>query len=61
MKEAADGQFQYQPDSATLDEAAQASFAAYAELKVTVISLIYSKPVERIRDLADAFKVRRDK
>lgn len=61
LKEVTDGQFIYQPDTPALDEAARATFAAYAELKVTVISLIYSKPIERIRDLADAFKVRRDK
>lgn len=61
IKEVAPGQFQYGPLSIQLDEAARATGLAYGEMKVTVITLIYSKPVERIRDLADAFKVRREK
>ncbi len=32
----------------------------YAERRVTVINLLFSKPVERIRTFADAVRLRKD-
>ena len=32
----------------------------YAARRVTVIGLIFSKPVDKIRSFADAFRLRRD-
>jgi hypothetical protein len=34
---------------------------AYADRRVTIISLIFSKPVDKIQSFADAFRLRKDK
>lgn len=53
-------EYRYAPGSAMLDEAVKGLATAYAERRVTVINLIFSKPVDRIRTFADAFRLRRD-
>lgn len=54
-------QFRYEPRTpevaATVEELAQ----AYADRRVTVIGLIFSKPVDKLRSFADAFRLRKDK
>ncbi len=54
-------QFRYAPRtpelSATVDELAQ----AYADRRVTVIGMIFSKPVDKLRSFADAFRWRKDR
>jgi hypothetical protein len=32
----------------------------YNELRVTVVGVLYSRPVDRIRVFADAFRIRRE-
>jgi hypothetical protein len=54
------GQFAYGPRTAQLDAAVAGLARAYADRRVSVISLIYSKPTDQLRSFADAFKLRRD-
>src|SRR5215211_1731263 len=53
-------QFRYQPrtpeQACTVAELAR----AYADRRVTVIGLIFSKPVDKLRSFADAFRFRKD-
>ena len=53
--------FRYAPRtaelSATIDELAR----AYADRRVTVIGLIFSKPIDKLRSFADAFRLRKDR
>jgi hypothetical protein len=53
-------QYRYVPGNAKLDEAVAGLATAYAERHVTVINLIFSKPVDKIRTFADAFRLRKD-
>lgn len=53
-------EYRYAPASPKLDEAVRGLVTAYAERRVTVINLIFSKPVDRIRTFADAFRFRKD-
>lgn len=52
-------EYRYAPGSAALDEAARGLATAYSERRVTVINLIFSKPVDKIRTFADAFRLRK--
>ncbi|MCK6591019.1 MAG: hypothetical protein HUU21_01170 [Polyangiaceae bacterium] len=51
--------YQLMPASADQERALQGLAKAYADRRVTVTSLIYSKPVDNIRVFADAFKLRK--
>lgn len=53
--------FAYASRSAQEDEAVAALAAAYSNRPVAVISLIYSRPAEKIRTFADAFRLRQEK
>lgn len=53
--------YQYQPQKSNLDYTVNDLAKAYQEYRVTVISLIFSKPIDKIRTFADAFKFRKDK
>jgi len=53
-------QFQYAPISPERDALVRALADGYAERRVTVINLIFSKPVDRIRTFADAFRLWKD-
>jgi DNA-binding Lrp family transcriptional regulator len=53
-------EYRYGPESMKLDDAVRGLAAEYARRRVTVISLIYSKPIDRIRIFADAFRIRQD-
>ena len=53
--------YQYQPQKSNLDDTVNDLAKAYQEYRVTVISLIFSKPIDKIRTFADAFKFRKDK
>jgi len=50
----------YSAASAELDRAVGELVRVYAERKVAVIDLIFSKPLENIRVFADAFRLRKD-
>lgn len=52
-------EYRYAPGSAELDEAVRGLATAYTERRVTVINLIFSKPVDKIRTFADAFRLRK--
>jgi hypothetical protein len=53
--------FAYAPASAEVDAAVAALDSAYADRRVSVIELIFAKPLEKIRSFADAFRIRKDK
>ncbi|WP_235216839.1 hypothetical protein [Archangium violaceum] len=53
-------EFRYAPESPGMAEAVAGLATAYSERRVTVINLIFSKPVDKIRTFADAFRLRRD-
>ncbi|WNG54100.1 hypothetical protein F0U59_04305 [Archangium gephyra] len=55
-----DAEFRYAPESPQMAEAVAGLATAYSERRVTVINLIFSKPVDKIRTFADAFRLRRD-
>ena len=52
--------FAYGPTSAALAAAVAQLAKDYAERRVTIITLIFSKPVDKIRSFADAFRLRKD-
>lgn len=53
-------EYRYAPDNMGLDDAVRSLEAAYTKRRVTVINLIYSKPIDKIRTFADAFRIRKD-
>ena len=52
--------FRYQPHSVELDQLVASLAQLYQERRVSVITLIYSKPVDKVRTFADAFRLRKD-
>jgi hypothetical protein len=57
----AQGLYRYGPRIPEMDRAITGLAQAYADRRVTVIGLIFSKPVDKIRSFADAFRLRKDK
>lgn len=55
-----EAEYRYAPESPQMAEAVAGLATAYSERRVTVINLIFSKPVDKIRTFADAFRLRRD-
>ena len=53
--------FRYAPTPSALDATVVQLARGYAERRVTVITLIFSKPVDKLRTFADAFRFRKDK
>lgn len=52
--------YRYAPGTPALDQAVRGLDQAYAERRVSVINLIFSKPIDKIRTFADAFRLRKD-
>jgi|ERR1051325_5112386 DNA-binding IclR family transcriptional regulator len=52
--------YQYQPESAELDQVVDQVAEIYSKHLVPVTNLIHSKPRTRIQEFADAFKLRKD-
>ena len=52
--------YRFGPRDPSLVDAVRGLVAAYAERRVTVINLIFSKPVDKIRTFADAFRLRKE-
>jgi hypothetical protein len=53
--------YRYAPAAGSPLDAAVAQLARdYAERRVTIITLIFSKPVDKLRSFADAFRLRKD-
>jgi len=53
--------YRYAPKSAELDAAITRLDQAYSDRRVSVISLIFSKPTDKLRSFADSFRVRKEK
>lgn len=52
--------FQYQPKRPELDLLVKKLIAAKATFYPRIIQLIYDRPIEKIRELADAFRIRKE-
>jgi hypothetical protein len=50
--------FRYRPSCTELDRVARLLERTYAERRTTVVTLIYSRPNDKLRGFADAFKLR---
>lgn len=59
--DAAPRRYRYAPRSAEMDAAVAKLDQTYADRRVSVISLIFSKPTDKLRSFADAFRVRKEK
>ena len=53
--------YRYQPSLPGLIRAVEGLEEAYGARRTTVINLIFSKPSDKIRTFADAFRIREDK
>lgn len=54
-------QYGYAPKTAELERAVADLDRLYQERRVTIINLIYSAPTEKLRNFADAFRLRKPK
>jgi hypothetical protein len=57
-KDAPEPTYQFAPKDPAVAAAVDDLARAYADRRVAVISLIYSRPTEKIRSFADAFRLR---
>lgn len=57
---ASPGRYRYGPGSDAVRRLVDGLAAAYEDRRVTVISLIYSKPRDTVQVFADAFRIRKD-
>jgi hypothetical protein len=53
--------YRYNPSSLELDRAVNGLAKAYAERRVAIYGLIFSKPVDKVRLFAEAFRLKDDK
>jgi hypothetical protein len=51
--------YRYAPATAELDHGVDGLAESYAKYRVAVVTLIFSKPSERVRTFSDAFRIRR--
>ena len=61
VSEASDPLYRYHPQKPDFEPTVNSLAKGYAEYRVTVINLIFSKPLDKIQTFADAFKFRKDK
>ena len=54
-------EYRFEPRTADVARAIDDLATAYADRRVTVIGLIFAKPLDKIRSFADAFRIRKDK
>ena len=59
--DAASKQFRFAPGRDADRAAVEALALSYAERRVTIISLIFSKPADNLKAFSDAFRLRKDK
>lgn len=52
--------YRYAPRTSELERAANDLEQVYGQRRTTVINLIFSKPLDKIRTFADAFRIRED-
>ncbi|MFO0747874.1 MAG: hypothetical protein U1F43_19750 [Myxococcota bacterium] len=55
------GRFRYRPASPELRAQAEATFEVYSRRRLEVINAIVSSSLQRLRELADAFRLRKEK
>jgi hypothetical protein len=53
--------YRYEPRTAEMDRAVAGLAREYEARRVTIIGLIFSKPIDKLRSFADAFRIRKDK
>ena len=54
-------QYQYSPKQQPLDRVVSDLSQLYQQRRVTIVNLIYSAPVQKLQDFADAFRIRKPK
>jgi hypothetical protein len=54
------GRYRFAPASPELANAVALLDASYADRRVAIVALIYGKPVEPIREFAEAFRIRKE-
>lgn len=52
--------YQYGPSSEELDRRVKTLYEFYKEMPVAVVTAIYEKPKDRLKDFSDAFKLKKD-
>ena len=60
VKAEADGRYRYAPVTAELERMVEELKTAYADRPLMVVKAIVSAPDDKIRTIADAFKIRKD-
>jgi hypothetical protein len=56
-----DSTYVYRPESAELARLVDKLAEMYRERRVAVITAVYTKPIDKIRSFADAFRLRKEK
>lgn len=59
--DAAGTEFWFEPRRPELTQTVAGLARAYADRRVTVISLVFEKPTDPVRSFADSFRIRKDK
>lgn len=52
--------YRYGPSTPQLDETVKGLAKVYEQRRVSVINFIYSKPIDNLKNFADAFRLRKD-
>lgn len=52
--------FQYAPSSKELDEKAKELYEVYKKMPVAVVTAIYEKPQDKLKNFSDAFRIKKD-
>ena len=60
VEKGASSLYRYSPASEELDRAVSGLAKAYSERRVNVLSSIFSKPVDKVRLFAEAFRIRKN-
>ncbi|MBA2404960.1 MAG: hypothetical protein H0V66_09335 [Bdellovibrionales bacterium] len=55
-----DEQYFYSPQDKIIDQKVEKLFQLYLEKPVAVVTYIFTKPEERLKGFADAFKIKKD-
>ena len=61
VAEGSESRYQYWPSTPELDRVVGKLEELYRERRVSVITVLYSEPVNKVQTFADAFKLRKDK
>ena len=59
-EQGADATYRFAPRVPEVEQAVRELADAYAARHVTVISLIFAKPIDKLKSFADAFRIRRE-